>query len=383
MIRVQCDCGKEIAAPDRWLGMRVKCPQCGSPVVVRTTEGAAGDTASGESLSIGESAVGGETETSSHVAMAIENGAAEATPSDPATNADLSLPVNGDSVVEPAVTGEPAHGVASSAGSEASPDPRQAGEPVAPPAPRKRLLAPKPPVNAVLHVPIPKDEEADDRDYDPRTQPRILGTVALLIALASGAAYWVPVARPWAVPAAGVAFALAAIGFTLAMSRHRLGYWIPLVALLVSCAALAIPSVMKGRLAADASHSGSSGYEPEDVGEAARSRKVLKVALLRPVKSGGGGKVADLEFKLTNTTGRAVDAVEGSIWLYDRDHSLLDKLRLNVGTPLGPGKSFEGTSTWTISSDRAASALEGNHFTAEYRADAVRYADGSQDSFAQ
>jgi DNA-directed RNA polymerase subunit RPC12/RpoP len=377
MIRLQCDCGREITAPDGWLGMRVKCPQCGSPVIVRARDGDAeipSNDAARRSEMIGESVVGGESEAAAHLATAIDSG--------PVEIGHPSAPANGDPFVEPAAGEEPAQGIASSAGSESSADSGQTGEPVAPPAPRKRLLAPKPPVNAVLHVPIPKDEEADDRDYDPRTHPRILGTAALLIGLAAGAAYWFPVARPWAVPAAGVAFALAAIGFTLAMSRHRLGYWVPLVALVVSCAALAIPSVMKGRFATDAAHSGSSGYEPEDTGDAARSRKVLKVALLRPVKS-NGGKIADLEFKLINTTGRAVDAVDGSLWLYDRDHGLLDKLRLNVSTPLGPGKAFEGTSTWTLSSDRAASALEGNHFTAEYRADAVRYADGSQDTFAQ
>src|SRR5258708_3919566 len=41
MIRLQCECGRRINAPDQYLGKRVKCPKCGKGILVGAKGGRA------------------------------------------------------------------------------------------------------------------------------------------------------------------------------------------------------------------------------------------------------------------------------------------------------------------------------------------------------
>lgn len=393
MIRLQCDCGRQISAPEQWLGKRVKCPQCARPVLVRPADQADGtelpaertDSAVKSVVSVAASSASENPAASSPYFGAAPAMATEPSAEPVAPSAEVLATVQDDA--SDASPGEPAPAAVHDSRLE-SESPAEAASPSvpaptpAPPTPPRRLLAPAPPINALLNIPIP--EEDDRAEYDPRGLPRFLGVLALLIGIASVAAYWSPNAKVWAVPAAGVAFALSAIAFSVGMSRHALGIRIPLLALILS-------SGMLGYLAWAKSHppagSLTSVHSPnadgDDTPEAKKSVRILTVASLRPAGKIEGTTV-DLHFKLTNTSGRAISAVYGSLQIYDKDHThRLEMLGLNVNQPLAPKASYESTTTWTLNDSRTPAALEDNRFTAEYRATTVLYADGSEDDFSQ
>ncbi|HEY2587324.1 MAG TPA: hypothetical protein VGI81_16375 [Tepidisphaeraceae bacterium] len=389
MIRLRCDCGRQISAPEQWLGKRVKCPQCGRPVMVRAAdEAGAMELAAEPAESVVESVVGVASSVSESViapsqrAAAPEIGMAPLIDEPVASSEEVPSPAQdepGD-----ASPGEPVPAVVQASESESESGAKPEVETATPPrpAPSRRPLAPAPPVNAVLQVPIP--DEDDRAEYDPRRLPRFIGTMALLIGIAAAALYWSPNGKAWAVPLAGAAVALSAIGFSVGMSRHALGIRIPLLALILSGATLGYLAWTKSHSPAVPSNSSRSSYDPDATREAAKSRGILTVTTLRPAGKIEGPAV-DLHFKLTNTSGRAISAVYGSLQLYDdKDHSHEPaRLGLNVNQPLAPKAAFEGTNTWTLTDPRIRAALEDNRLGAEYRATTVLYADGSQDDFSQ
>lgn len=386
MIRLQCDCGRKIAAPDQWLGKRVKCPQCGKPVTVRAADGpgAPADAPPERPAAVAVApAPPGRAAGKVPAASKVDRQATVPSPeAEPAAPQALpreagDLPFESHAPAEPpgdAVQAPIASGVAPPS-SPAEPAPAQPDSP-------RRQLAPAPSVNATTPKITPEEQAA--LEVKRRRLPRFVGTLAVLVAAAGSAANWAPApCKAWAMQVAVGGLVLAVAAIAIAASRRGLGIGVPLLALIVALAAVgtprAIPLLNGGRSGSPRSTTLSDAGEqgPDE----AQRRRILAVDSLRLV-SHGEGPVSDIEYKLTNKSGKAINAVTGSVRLYGNGHRALGGLGLSVAQPIAPGASVSGTNTWTLDDD-ARAALAGGVATAEYRADAVVFADGSEETFAK
>lgn len=382
MIRLQCECGRKIAAPDQWLGKRVKCPQCGRPVLVAPPGAAPAQSAplqaapahpapaprepveqsapQTEPVVLGRSsAEEDEAPISSRVAVASSSRVDEQdeqSPEIPEPSAQVSAPS-----IEPV-------------------------RPSAATAPQVRFEPPQSPTvpspEKTADLPPGEDDESEFYEKQKRL-PRVLGTLGLLIAVAAGAACWVPQLDQVTLYIALGGVAISTIGFGLSMSRYRLGLAMPVIGLVASLLAMAMPYVLPAfpRIApvryvqrADQAKEHEAEVEAES-----QRRGLLSVESLR--LTGAKDSLApEVAYKLINRSGKTIKQITGSIQLIDRDHRALGGLALNLSGPYEPNEVIEGKNEWTME-DATQSAIADNHFTADYRADQVVYSDGSTKSY--
>lgn len=365
MIRLQCVCGRKIAAPDPWLGKRVKCPQCGQPVLVVPAEAPAAGTPV-QTLAPDQSA-------------AIES-SIRAAPSPVSTRT-----VTGEQS-ESAGAGE------SKPPEELPPAPRVDVAPAEPaPAPSakpRRLVAPPPPVHADVQADQAaheKESAQDEEDFESRRArlPRFLGVLGILIALGAAASCWIPQIEPWTLYVALGGVAVATLGFGLAMSRHRIGLALPLVGLFLSLLAMAFPWALprmgKFAPAPYLARVEQARHDRDDAATDAQSRGILSVDWVR--LTGNKESLApEVEYRLINRSGKVIQLIEGSIQLSDRDHRALGGFLLNLSGPIEVGAAIQGKNNWTME-DAAQAALADHKVDADYKARQVLYADGATQSF--
>lgn len=424
MIRLQCACGRKIAAPDAWLGKRVKCPQCGKPVLVAPTDAPATVAPAAAPPAATPEIAAPQTESpraeTPQVASArvesprvkipeiapsheepaqieparVEDAREDAGPPSAPTrrqNAKRSVPPSDTEAAPPPVAtqadvGEPA-------------PPAPATEPANPPGPgsatpsvqkvrRTPFVAPTPPGAATESQPVLASEafpDDDDDDFYTKQQrlPRFLGTLGLLIALAAGASCWFPQLDRSSLFIALGGVAISTLGFGLSMSRHRIGLTMPIIGLLFSLAALGLPSALPymGKLAPAhyMAHEEEIRQKKADAEVEAQRRGLLSVVNLR-LTGNKGGAAPEVAYKLVNKSGKVIRLIQGSIQLTDRDHRPLGGLVMNVTGPIQPGGSFDGTNDWTMS-EAIQSAIAENKFDADYRANDVVYGDGTVQTF--
>ena len=338
MMRLECACGRKIAAPDAWLGKRVKCPQCGQPVLVMPADAPA--------------SVSGTTITR-EASVSTDEGEGKS----PAEHA--AAPRLDAAPTEP---------------------------PSVPPARSPRLVAPPAPVNAEVQSgePYPEDDE-DDFETKQARFPRFLGVLAALVGLGAAASCWTPQIDTWTLYVALAGVALATLGFGVAMSRHRIGLSMPLVGLFVSLLAMVSPFILplmgKAAPAHYVARAERARQDRDDASNDAQSRGVLSVESIR--LTGNKDSLApEVEYKLINKSGKVIRLIVGSIQLADRDHHSLGGLSLNLAGPIAVGAAVQGKNVWTME-DATQSALADRKADSEYKARQVVYADGTVQNFTQ
>jgi hypothetical protein len=369
MIRLECACGRKIAAPDAWLGKRVKCPQCGQPVLVVPADAPPDTPAAQAPLSNSEA---GES-------AAIEASAIPA-PSPVSTSTITDEQAEPPGLTEGKPPAEPA------AASETAAAPTE--PPPAPSAKPPRLIAPRAPLHAQAQLGQATYElEDDEEDFESKQArlPRFLGVLGILVALGAAASCWIPEIDPWTLYIALGGVALATLGFGIAMSRHRIGLAMPLVGLFVSLLAMALPFALPqmGRLA-PAQYVARAEQARHDIDEAAteaQSRGILSVDWVR--LTGNKGSLApEVQYRLINRSGKVIRLIQGSIQLSDRDHRALGGLSLNLSGPIDVGAAVEGKNNWTME-DATQAALADHKANADYKAGQVLYDDGTIQNFTQ
>lgn len=384
MIRLQCVCGRKIAAPDQWLGKRVKCPQCGKPVLVVAAEGAPrpaarSETATPHAEPVGSSAQMEQASIGQTTAPAPEVAedrpvAAAPPPPPPATIEEPKEEFHAQDEPSPSIAAPE---------SDAVQTPTREPEPLAEPATADAV-----PRSASGLAPVPPPTEGDDEDdfyMKQKRLPRLLGTLGLLVAIGAGASCWSPELDAWTLYIALAGVALSTMGFGLSMSRYRLGLAMPVIGLIASLAALAFPRMLPlfGKYA-PAHYVEQADMERQQKAESeaeAQRRGLLSVESLR--LTGSKDSLApEVAYKLINRSGKTIKQIAGSIQLTDRDHRPLGGLGLNLMGPFGPNAVIDGKNVWTME-DATQSAIADNHFVAEYRADQVTYTDGTVKNYGR
>jgi hypothetical protein len=230
----------------------------------------------------------------------------------------------------------------------------------------------------------PEDDE-DDFETKQRRLPRFLGVLGLLVALAAAASCWIPEIDPWTLYIALGGVAVATLGFGVAMSRHRIGLMMPLVGLLASLLAMALPFALPllGK-AAPAHYVARAEQARQDRDQAtidAQSRGILYVQSVH--LTGNKESLApEVEYKLINKSGKVIRLIHGSIQLSDRDHRALGGLALDLPGPIEINATVQGKNNWTME-DATQAALADNKVDADYRTRQVLYADGTVQTFNQ
>jgi len=380
MIKFQCECGRKIAAPDQWLGKRVRCPQCGKPVLVQ------------ESLAMAPVVPTPRLEPApppepKHESAVADSGRAPGSAgiSESDDDGESQFGIKRDSAHRP-----PSLTPEASAGKAEGPDEREETDdpfedipPVINVSPRKVFVAPNaPPMEYIDQAPTPGGRA-----------PLILGLLGLLAGCAGAALYWVPTVEWYVSPAVGgVGVFLALVGVILSLRRERHGLLLPILATLVSALAVSLPWLLPvvqdalSRPIATPTTPTTPTHDwtldkKDDIDESMR-KMVVAVDSIRLV-GGKDGPTGVLEYKLTNKSSKPIKLLEGSIQLYDKDHKFLGALSLDASfekSPLVPGASTNGKNTWPMDAS-VEQSLADSQATAEYRAQSVTYADGSQEKF--
>ena len=385
MIKVTCVCGRKIAAPDKFLNKRVKCPQCGRPVMVAPAESpAAAPVVETPQLApmISQPAIPAAptvAEASSPPAAELESPAPAAAAEDfPTEPVAAETPIAQEATATPNLIAiEPV-----SANGEAKKTPaalaaKEVMNAEAPPA------APRP----IFKTTLPS-EVLDAAGFEPEPGearlPTLLGLAALLIGGAGAGALWLTVFAKWSLDIAIAGGVFALLGIIISLARRRAGLVLPVIGLLICGAAAAQPWVaptMGGPGLAGYPQSTQRKSSSEDAAmREGESRAILSVDFLRPVR-GSKSIVPEYSYKLTNRSGKAIKLIDGSIQFFDRDHNPLGGMHLSIKTPIANNASLEGQDEWPVD-PRLQDMIAGNQTSAEFRAEAVVYGDGSTQTFA-
>jgi hypothetical protein len=389
MIKFQCECGRKIAAPDQWLGKRVKCPQCGKPVLVQESASVAPAVHAepAPQSAAEERYAPNPTADSSPVAGSV----ADAEPHTAATDIEphptqsrFDIDQNDDTNAAPRsfpqTSGEEAgEEDTNSVGIKDNGD--KPPEHIAP-----AVSAPARPVFVAPNAPPARQEDHDEVSRG--RAPLFLGILALLTGIVGAVLYWVPTVESYVSPiVAGCGLFLAFIGLVLSLRRERAGLLFPVLAIVLGLVVLSLPWVLPA-IQGTTSHSANAPakeWAPDktDAANETMRRMIIAVDSLQ-LTGDKGGPTGVVEYRLTNKGNNAIKSVAGSIQLYDKDHKLLGALALDLPdfgkTPLAPGASTSRKSTWPMDS-RIQQPLMANQATAEYRAEVVTYADGSVEKF--
>lgn len=383
MIRLICECGRKMAAPDQWRGKRVKCPQCGKPVLVQeqlvpefTPAAPSAPSLAAQTVLRQEPAIApARSEPSrvpdahSHEPFSIERPTPSPAPApvaeEPPTaaaeeTADTVLPPQ---EAAPRPRAEPAQPV-----DDANSNSKSLGQ-------AATQLASKPNLQ--------HDGEEDSFEGRQARVPRVLGSLGLLVGLFAAASPWVPAVAPFGLPIAMGGLSLAVIGVAVSMSRYRLGLAVPVIALVVCALAAGLPYLLP-LVGAKAPPSGSSlahRNEPDSAQSAdeLKRRSILSIVKLRPAGS-ADDPTGELEYTVSNKSGKALAAVDGSVQLYDQNHTALGGLLLQIGEPMKPDAVVKGSNKWTVD-PRILKMIANGTVTAEYRAEQVYYPDGGVERF--
>ncbi|HSU68770.1 MAG TPA: hypothetical protein VLJ39_17955, partial [Tepidisphaeraceae bacterium] len=345
MIRLKCECGRKMSAPDQWLGKRVKCPQCGRPVLVQPVAEAVPAEAPAPAAVV-------ETRPAAPLSVAredhagaesnFETGTSEANES---VGASPATGVEEDNAQVPAF---PSEAVRSSSSNpfeitEAAKEGSLVSHPLptAPEDPPREI--PPEPGQATLEI-----EDDYDRGRSRRGKvPRAVGLVALAIGLLGLAAFWVPQARAYSPFIAIAGVVVGSIGIGLAMFRRKSGLPIPALATVVSVAAVVVPFVLRGQGGTPPRSFKSVFTATETDPNAARRIKILRVDQVQPTGK-QDALTTQLQYTITNTSGRAITSVEGSIEIFDRQHNRVGSLLLNLEAPIAQGGSTTGKDDWPL-----------------------------------
>jgi len=378
MIKFQCECGRKIAAPDQWLGRRVKCPQCGKPVLVQETAAVA---PAAPAVPAPQPAVEEKHEPTATPDIGPVAGSASDAEHH-AAGSQFNVGSGDDKTHAPRSSSQTPEGRAGdeAADSDAIEDngdtTSQHPAPTVNAPPRQVFVAPQAP--PVQH---------EHREGSHGRGPLLFGVLALIAAIAGAVLYWVPTVESYVSPVvAGLGLFLAIISLILSLRRERTGLAFPVLATVVSLLALSLPwtlPVIQGA----SSHSESAPAkvwtaDKTDAANESMRRMVIAVDSLQ-LTGDKGGPTAAVEYKLTNKGSRAIKSAAGSIQLYDKDHKSLGALALDPDfgkTPLAPGASANRKSTWPMDS-AMQQALSANLATAEYRAETVTFGDGTVEKF--
>lgn len=372
MIRLQCVCGRKMAAPDQWLGKRVKCPQCGQPVAVVHAETTPAATQLTEEAPRDAATLQSRAEIRRVAAPQISDEPISAN-SSPATNEGREeSSENSDLSIEPSPVA-----VSQAAG------PAQR-RPVAP-----RATAGAAPIStfassASAGESMPPDADDKDDFYEKqKLLPRLTGTLGLLVAIGAGASCWFPPYDGWTLYIALAGVAISTMGLGLSMSRYRLGLAMPVLGLIASLAVMGFPHFLPFFGKITPQHyvdRGNLENEQQAQAEAESQRRgLLSVESLR-LTGNKDTLVPELAYKLINRSGKTIKQITGSLQLSDREHRPLGGLVLNLVGPYEPNGVIEGKNEWTMQ-DAAQSAIADKHFTAEYKADQIEYTDGTTKNY--
>lgn len=360
MIPLQCVCGRKIAAPDKWLGKRVKCPQCGKPVLVAVADDAA-------------------------IEPPVPASAPAPASEPPATSPSAPSPVVPTNF--PAAESEtPA--VASSAiipeetRSTEPPQPAPDAGSSEPSRPSKPLLAPR---SSEPMQMAPKEEKDEDYSLKLGCLPRVLGALGILVAIGAGVSCWFPPLDAWTAYIALGGVAISTLGFGLSMSRYRAGLLLPVIGLVLSLAAIGLPVVLQKvpKIAPRQylQKADEARRQHEQAAEESQRRGILSVESIH-LADNKDPLAAEVSYKLINRSGKAIKLIEGSLQFTDREHRSLGGLALNLAGPIAPSGAVEGKNTWTME-DALRQAISENKFTAEYRAQTVVYSDGTIKTYSR
>ena len=370
MIRLQCVCGRQIAAPEKWLGKRVKCPQCGKPVLVAVPDAPAVEAAAPATSPVHSA--------QSFVPLGADRGEAA-----PGVQPGAPQPQVSSTTVEPEIA-TPAAGPTWPRTARDQP-PQASHESAAQTAslpPSKPLLAPR--SDAPMEMP-PADQEDEDFYLKRARLPRALGILGVLVALGACASCWTPPLDEWTLYIALGGVAISTLGFGLSMSRYRVGLLMPVLGLIASLGAMSFPAVVqKFPRIAPARYlekADEARRQHEEASDESQRRGLLSVESIQ--LTGNKDSLApEVSYKLINRSGKAIKAIEGSIQFADREHRSLGGLALTrVGT-FPPNGVIEGTNTWTME-DATQQAIADKKFTAEYRAQTVVYTDGTVKTYSR
>jgi hypothetical protein len=91
---------------------------------------------------------------------------------------------------------------------------------------------------------------------------------------------------------------------------------------------------------------------------------------------------SDVQFQLTNRSGRDIDASAGVIEFYGPDGRLLGSTGFGIGVPMAPGRSCAGSFSSALDAT-TRSALAAGNVVARYRAGFVRYPNGTTKTFGE
>jgi hypothetical protein len=385
MIRLQCACGKRIAAPDPWLGKRVKCPQCGQPVLVVPADAPAAEAPAAQTPRAEILGQTSRTEPSAVAAPQVAAGTARTVDNPRSIDSETASALPMPPVVresEPQ-SQRPAPIETSNWVDDSEPEIATAGT-IQPPAPAPSAIPRVTPVQRPMTAAeaFPDDDE-DDFYTKQQRLPRVLGTLGLLVALAAAVSCWFPQFDRSTLYIALGGVAIATIGFGLSMSRHRVGLTMPLIGLIASLLAMCLPFVLPhfGKIAPAhyMARVEDARQQKADAEVEAQRRGILSVVSLQLTGSKNAA-APEVAYKLINKSGKVIQAIEGSIQLTDRDHRPIGGMVMNVPGPIKPGATVQGSNNWTME-QATQSALAESKFDADYRANAVVYGDGTVMTF--
>jgi hypothetical protein len=392
MIKFQCECGRKIAAPDQWLGKRVKCPQCGRPVLVQESQATA-PVVKPEPVVVPPPTVEREHGFESETASGSQSGSySESEPhggseseagSEDQTDHDLSGRHEFDQHSAPVASPSDsafAHG----------PEPENDSGPVA--EPEMRFFVP--PAAAIqsakpMAIPTPAQQDYYENEESWGRRPRNFGIASLIFGLVGAGIFFIPTISDfsisqYSIEVAGVGVLLAIIGLITSLRQDKAAISWPVISLFICVVAGGLHWLMPlvtGQTAAPIRP--ASKPQVDDNKEAAletQRRLYLSVDSVRIAKS---GLASDVEYKLTNRGSRPIAGISGSLQVYDPEHKPVGGLALSFDftkSPLAVGASVTGRSTWSLD-PRVQDAMNDAHSIFDYRAERVDFGDGTVQHF--
>ena len=369
MIKLQCECGRRINAPDQYLGKRVKCPKCGKGILVGPGGGRA---------PVEEPAPAGRSSGSfpfADSAPVVESPAPRSTPAAEMTHDEVAVSKTEDSA--------PDFSTSDMADIESSaPDDPLTNDAVRTDPPAISAKAPVAPASEAA----PAEGEGPEDPYRRRGMS-LLGLVAIVLGLAGAAMYFVPQVAKFFIFVAGAGVAVGLVGLIVSIARNRTRPTLAVLGILVSAAAIGL--YWLPLLRGDSGRHGNQSVAqpgPPEVSDAARAaddmrrRSFISVTYLEP--TGSGSVVPELEYKLTNKTGKEIKAFGGRIEIYDSSHNWLTNLGIGEIKPVAAGGVSHGKGTWPLD-QHALSLIKDRRVVTEYRADYISYADGTTERFLE
>ena len=395
MIKFQCECGRKIAAPDQWLGKRVKCPQCGKPVLVQQSVAVA-SALQPQPMAVPPQVM--EPEHSSESDASPDSGFGRNEHTDQNERSEHDEHVEHSEHSEQNQDGE--HGEerepqdappmispfsnARNGGDYSGPATTPETHFFVPPASSSSQGLPKPNVVPTLDPQHYYDDEASWGRW-----PRNFGIMSLLVGAVAAGLYFIPATSSAGTFVAGAGALLAIIGIVLSLRQDRAAFPWPAIALFVSIVAGGLPWLMPLIIgdqtppAAINSNRRPPKEDPSEADKEARRRMFISVDSMLLVND-RNGLATDIEYRLTNKSGKAIARFEGSVQVSTIvDHKPITGLGLGIDfgkTPFPIGSSLAGRKTWSLDPG-VRELLAQKQAGFDYRATSITFVDGTQENF--